>query len=264
MPGHEMQYRSGRGRLAIAAAIAALAAALPLAAQAQSAGKGFLFQEPRWTFGVRGGFDRASANSDIFDFVTNELTLERSDFSALNVSTDLAYSVRPRLDLALSAGYARSKAPSEFRRYVGTDDLPITQTTEFVRIPLTASLKAYLLPRGRTIGSLAWIPSRFSPYVGVGGGAMRFSFEQEGEFVDQESENLDIFRDQLVSDGWAPTAHVLGGFDFSLSPRWGLSTEARYSWGRGDMLNDIDDDFQGYHRIDLSGLSATMGLHVRF
>lgn len=259
-----MLHRIGRTSLGIASMVAVAVAALASPVHAQSAGKGFLFQEPKWTFAVRGGVDRPNARSDIFEFVTDELTLERSDFNGFNVGADLAYSLRPRLDLTFSGGYARSKSPSESRKYVGTDDLPIAQTTVFSRLPLTVGLKGYLLPRGEAIGSLAWIPSRFSPFIGAGGGAVRFAFEQEGEFVDEASENLDIFRDEFIANGWAPTAHVLGGFDLAISPRWGLTTEARYSWGRGVLGEDIDDDFQGFHRIDLSGLSATMGLHVRF
>lgn len=254
---HRFFHRGPRGPLLVLAGIVGFSLAPP--AHAQSAGQGFLFQEPRWTLAVRGGFDRANASSDLFEFVTDTLTLDRSDFSGVNVSMDLAYSIKPRVDLALNVGYSGSKTPSEFRKYVGTDDLPIAQTTRFVRIPLTASVKAYLTPRGQTIGSLAWIPARFSPYVGVGGGAVRYKFEQNGEFVDSESPNLDIFRDRLSTDGWTPTAHGLAGFDFALSPRWGVTTEARYSWARSETSGDFEN-----YRIDLSGLSATMGLHVRF
>ena len=255
MKGH--RFRLHGWLLAVAGISVGLLFAAP--ARAQSAGKGFLFQEPRWTVAVRGGFERANASSDIFDFVTDTLTLDRSDFSGVNVSMDLAYSIKPQLDLALNVGYTGSKTPSEFRKYVGTDDLPIAQTTRFVRIPLTASLKAYLTPRGQSIGSLAWIPARFSPYVGVGGGAVKYKFEQNGEFVDSESPNLDIFRDRLSTNGWAPTAHGLAGFDLALTPRWGVTTEARYSWAKGKTSGDFEN-----YRIDLSGLSATMGLHVRF
>lgn len=262
MPRPGLLHPIGRAGLLAASAVAIAAMASPL--DAQSAGKGFLFQEPQWTFSLKGGVDRPNAGSDIFEFVTTELTLDRSDFVGFNVGADLAYSLRPRLDLTFSAGYARSSAPSESAKWIGTDDLPIAQTTVFSRLPLTVGLKAYILPRGEAIGSLAWIPARFSPFIGAGGGAMRFTFEQEGEFVDEESADLEIFTDQLRSDGWAPTAHVLGGFDFALSPRWGVTTEARYSWGRGELGQDYDDDYQGWHRIDLSGLSATMGLHVRF
>jgi outer membrane protein W len=257
MTGHRFLHRGPRSWLLALAGIAGLSVAAP--AHAQSAGKGFLFQEPRWTLALRGGFDRANASSDLFEFVTDTLTLDRGDFSGVNISADLAYSIRPRLDLSLNVGYTGTHTPSEFRKYVGTDDLPIAQTTKFVRVPVTASVKAYLTPRGQTIGSLAWIPSRFSPYVGVGGGAVKYEFEQDGEFVDSQSPNLDIFRDKLSTDGWTPTAHGLAGFDLALTPRWGVTTEARYSWAKARTSGDFEN-----YRIDLSGLSATMGLHVRF
>jgi hypothetical protein len=214
-------------------------------------------------FAIHGGFDRANARGELFDFVTDSLTLDRGDFSAVRYSMDLAYSITPRLDLSFSGGYASSKTPSESEHYIGTDDLPIAQTTRFTRVPLMASLKVYLLPRGETIGSLAWIPSRFSPFVGAGGGAMMYRFQQEGEFVDSESPDLEIFSDRLVSTGWVPAAQGLAGFDVALSPRWGLTTEGKYTFARKHTDFSDDEDFQDY-RIDLSGLSVTMGFHVRF
>ena len=54
---------------------------LVVPAQAQSAGDGFLFGQPRVTLTARGGFDLARASSDIFSFTTERLTVERGDFS---------------------------------------------------------------------------------------------------------------------------------------------------------------------------------------
>jgi outer membrane protein W len=246
-----------RGGLLALAGLASIAIA---PAHAQSGGSGFLFHQPSWTFAVKGGFDHATAQSDIFEFVTDTLTLDRGDFSGFNVTADLSYRLQPRLDLSFSYGYAGSKTPSEFRKYVGTDDLPIRQTTQFVRMPVTAGLKFYLAPRGQEIGTLAWVPARFAPYVGAGGGMVFYKFRQEGEFVDAQSANLDIFRDELTSKDWAPMVNGLAGVDFALSPRWGVTTEAKYSWAKAEM----GGDYLNFGRIDLSGLSATMGLHVRF
>ena len=58
---------------------------------------------------------------------------------------------------------SRSSTQSEFRHWLDNNDLPIQQTTEFQRVPLTASLKMYLGPPGRSIGRFAWIPKRFAP-----------------------------------------------------------------------------------------------------
>ncbi len=42
----------------------------------------FLFGAPRGSFGVRGSWVFARAGSDLFDFVQQHLTLDKSDFNA--------------------------------------------------------------------------------------------------------------------------------------------------------------------------------------
>jgi opacity protein-like surface antigen len=237
----------------------ALTAALTLpAAAAAQGGDGFLFRPPIGSFTLRGGVDRALGNSDVFEFAHERLTLGSNAFTGFNVGADLAINLSNRVDVVLGVSHARSSARSEFRRFVGEDDLPIEQTTGLARTPVTVSVRAYLAPRGRAVGRFAWIPARVSPYVGVGGGSMWYRFAQEGEFVDEET--LDVFRATLRSSSWTPTAHGLAGAEFSLSPRVALTTEARYSWARADM----SDDFRDFDRIDLSGLVATAGLSLRF
>ena len=138
--------------------------------QAQDTGNGFLFRAPTGEVSFRGGFDRANAGSDIFAFTVKELTLRERDFSALTFGTDVDKVLTPRLDLRFSVGISQTTTPSEFRDFVDNNRQPIEQTTVFMRVPLTASLKAYLTSPGRSIGHFAWIPSRYAPYVGAGGG----------------------------------------------------------------------------------------------
>ena len=247
---------AGRPRMAALALVATLA--LAPAAAAQGGGDGFLFRPPVGSLTLRGGVDRALGNSDVFDFARERLTLGSNALTGFHVGADLGVALADRVDLVLGVGHARSSARSEFRRFVDQDDLPIEQTTALARTPVTASVRAYLTPRGRQIGRLAWVPSRVAPYVGVGGGAMWYRFTQEGDFVDEES--LDVFPATLRSSGWTPTAHGLAGIELSLSPRVALSTEARYNWARAAM----SDDFSDFDRIDLSGLVATAGLSLRF
>ncbi len=253
--------RTPAGPVVMAAILAIGVMLAPSSASAQG-GNGFLFSEPRWTLSVRGGLDRAVAGSDIFTFMTDELTLDKSDFGGFTYGGDLGYAISPRIEIAIGASYVRSERVSEFREFVGTDDLPISQTTTFTRVPVTATLKAYLNPRGRSVGSLAWIPTRFSPYIGVGGGAIFYDLLHEGEFVEEEegTEVFDVFYDRFQSSGSAVTAHGVIGADFALSPRLGITTQGKYNWAESDMSRD----FVGFDRIDLSGFSATMGLMVRF
>lgn len=227
-------------------------------AQAQGSGNGFLFQQPQGSFTIRGGFDRASAGGDLFGFVTDQLTLSRSDFSGPALGADLAFRIAPRLDVVLTGSYATSSAGSEYRRLVDNNSRPIAQATTFRRVPVTASVRAYLTPRGRSVGSFAWVPARFAPYVGAGGGAAWYSFRQTGDFVDPA--NNQVFTDTFTTSGWAPAAQVMAGLDYSLTPRIALTGEGKYTWSRAA----VGQGFTGFNRIDLSGISTTLGLSVRF
>lgn len=226
--------------------------------RAQSAGAGFLFRQPRASLSFRGGYAVPSASSDIFSFTTSELTVRRRDFNALTFGTDLAIRLNHRFDVTLGVSYAGEKTPSEFRNWVDQNNLPIQQTTSFVRVPLIAGLKAYLTPRGRAVGKYAWIPAKYAVYAGVGAGAMWYRFRQDGDFVDFQT--LDVFPDLLQSQGWTPAAQGMLGLELSLLTRLAVSVEGRYTQAKANLSKD----FSGFDAIDLSGVSGTMGLVVRF
>jgi hypothetical protein len=224
---------------------------------AQSAGDGYLFHRPDVTIGVRGGYSHANAASDVFDEVTTNLTLDRGDFSSLAFGADLIAHVNDRVDVMLSGAFSRSKHKSEFRDLVDNNDLPIEQTTSFDRIPFTVNVRLNLASPGRSIGQLAWIPNRIVPYVGAGIGTMRYRFKQEGDFVNFAT-NV-VFPSVLVSEEWTLVGQGLAGIDYNFSPQLGVSLDARYLHARGDL----GPSFKGFERIDLSGVTATVGLSVR-
>jgi outer membrane protein W len=239
----------------VVTAVVALVAALP--AHAQSSGEGFLFHRPNARISVRGGYAVASAGSDLFDFTTENLTLKKSDFSGLSLGAALDVTATDRVSFTVDAGYSRSKKGSEFRNLIDNNDLPIEQTTTFERVPLTANVKLYLSPPGQSVGTAAWIPSRIAPWVGVGGGAMHYRFLQKGDFVDFKTNN--VFRSTFDSNGWAPVLQGMAGAEFSITPSLALTGDARYLWAKGDL----GTDFGGFNKIDLSGVSASIGLSLR-
>ena len=218
----------------------------------------FLFGSPRGYLGVQGGWSFASASSEIFDFVTEQLTVEKGDFNAPTVLVDFAIDVNPHLAATFRFEYSRASIGSESRDWVDQDDNPIVQTTEFSTIPLTGNLKVYLRPRGREISRYAWVASSVVPYVGGGGGLLWYRFEQYGDFVDFD--DLSIFSDTFRSDGWTPTFHVFGGAEIRLHKRLFLSVEARYAWAE----SDLGEDFVDFEPIDLAGFRTSAGINVVF
>jgi hypothetical protein len=239
--------------------VAALAAARAVPAAAQrGGGPGFLFQPPTVSFSVRTGYDRALAGSDLFDFVTRNLTLSRSSFSAHEIAGDMAIWLTPRADLVLGVGYTATSHQSEFRDWVDTNNKPIVQRTSFTRLPLTASYRLYLRPRGVMLGQYAWLPARFAPYIGAGAGLVHYKFRQSGDFIDFTT--LKVFSDAYNSSGSAWAVHALAGMDVAFSSHGALTAEARYTSARASL----DPDFTNFRRIDLSGLSLTAGISMRY
>jgi hypothetical protein len=247
-------------RTALAAGALGLVAtlALPPAALAQHQGDGFLFRQPIGSLALRMGFARPNATSDVYSFLTDQTTLSRNSFAALALAADLSFHATARLDIVLSAGWSGSNAASEMRHWLGPNNDPIQQTTTLQRVPLTASVKYYLLPTGRAVSRFAWVPARYSPYVGAGGGVMYYRLHQWGNFVDPGDST--IFNDAFNASDWTGTVHAFAGVDMAVGPRFVLSGEARYTWAKGAL----GSDFSEFDRIDLSGFSLTAGVAVRF
>lgn len=247
-----------RRRRGLPAAVAALlAAGSPALAQG---GPGFSFRAPTASLSVRAGFGAPSARSDLFEFVTDTLSLDRGDFGGLSAAADVALMASPgsRWALVLGVGHQSSSAMSDFRNWEDGDGRPIEQRTEFRQVPLSLGLRMALTSPGRQIGSLAWVPAQLTPYVTAGGGATWYRFRQRGDFVDFET--LDVFNTTIQASGWGATAYAGGGLEYTLRPGIALATDARWQFGGAD----VGGDFQGFDRIDLSGLAITTGLTFRF
>jgi len=245
--------RTLRALLLTATAITAIAPP----SHAQSAGDGFLFRVPVGAWTMRAGFDRALANSDIFAFATDQLTLSRSDFGSATLGTSLAFRMSPATDIVLDFSYSRSSQGSEFRHWIDNNNQPIEQTTALRRIPLTLGIRHYLSSRGRSIGRFAWIPARRALYVGVGGGMMEYKFSQSGDFIDFETTR--VFFDEYISQGWTPVAQANAGLDLALGRFALLNIEGRYTYAQAPMSSD----FKGFNQMDLSGMAVTAGISLR-
>lgn len=251
-----MSSRSRRTLALAAGMVTGLAAMGPTQAYAQS-GDGFLFKPPTVTITAHAGYAIASAGSEIFEDVTDQLTLQRSDFNSPLVGVTFSLPVSERLDVAADIFYAGSSTRSEFRDFVDESDLPIEQITKLSRTALTVGVKGYLRERGRRVSRLAWIPSRWSPYAGMGAGIMAYQFNQEGDFVDFE--NLDIFSSRFMDEGVAPTFHGLAGVEVMVAPKVVVVAEGRYVWAQSPMGND----FVNFNDVDLSGFQASLGVGFR-
>jgi hypothetical protein len=233
----------------------------PAAAATQrppSSSPDFLLRRPSGSIGVRGSWVFARAGSDLFDFVQNQLTIDKGDFSAPAVAVDVGIALASRLEAVGGFEFSRATTGSQYRAYVDNNGLPINQQTRLQEINLSGSLRWTLMPRGREVSRFAWVPQRVAPYIGAGGGFLWYQFEQAGDFVDFI--DLSVFTDVFKSQGWTPSAHVLGGADIQLYKRLYFSVEGRYLWAAGDLGTDFID----FDPIDLAGFRLAGGINVLF
>jgi hypothetical protein len=218
----------------------------------------FLLGKPKGFFGLHTGMFFPRADSDLFDMITSELTLEKNDFRAWDLGFDFGFHLYEKIDLVFHYDHAKETADSEFRDYIDDQGLPITQTTSLSQSSITVGVKYLLKAPGRRLGEYAWLPSRFVPFVEGGVGALDYSFEQKGDFVD--SETLEIFRASLESSDWTEVIYLGGGTDIYLLKNIYLTLDLRYSLASGKL----GVDFSGFNDIDLDGLRITGGIYWHF
>jgi hypothetical protein len=218
----------------------------------------FLLGQPKGFFELHIGMFAPQADSDVFDMITSKLTLDKSDFRTWDYGFDFGFALYKKMDLVFHFDYSESSQNSEFRDFVDQEGLPIIQKTNLLQSSITAGLKYSLRSQGRRLGEYAWLPTRIVPFVEGGIGALYYSFNQKGDFVDYATS--DIFSAALKSSNWTEVIYLGSGTDIYLLRNIFLTIGLRYSWAS----DGLGDDFIGFDDIDLSGLRLTAGIHWCF
>ena len=218
----------------------------------------FLLKRPIGSVGVRGSWVFARAGSDLFEFLHEQLTIDKADFRGPAVAIDVARAVTPRLDAVFGLEYGSTSMRSEYRHLVDNDFLPIEQTTALRTFHLIGEVRYAFVPRGYAVSRLAWVPRGMVPYAGAGAGAVWHEFEQSGDFVDYVDQS--VFNDTFRSAGWGPTVHAFGGVELHVHRRLFATVEARYVWA--DV--PLDSTFVDFDPIDLAGFRTAAGINVVF
>jgi len=242
--------------LATAAGVSAQSAPNPIVSPPPPSD--FMLGRPKGFISVDGGFLFAAAGSDLYDFITEQLTLDKKSFNTPVFGGRIGVALSPRFEVGVLYENAKSQTASEYRDFIDNAGLPITQTTMRQDHQIAATVRWSLVPSGRRISRFAWIPRTVTPFIGAGAGAIRYTFEQSGSFVDFQT--LRVFDDTFRSEGWAPSVHLLAGTDLRLYRRAYLTGEARYTWSSAPLSADFVD----FDPIDLAGARLGAGLKLVF
>jgi opacity protein-like surface antigen len=188
-------------------------------------------------------------NRELYGFGEND-PLEKSDWIGVYGGAEWRFRVAPSLYIGVHLdGYGRT-LNTEYVDFERPSGRPIEQSLKLNIVPLGASLR--------------WVPRDgrrdISPYLGGGIDAVFYQYEEFGDFIDFFDDELPVIEDHFEDDGAALGFHALAGLRVPVSDDISLTGEARYLWARKDMGDDFGNDL----RIDLSGLSATFGVSIRF
>ena len=226
----------------------------------------FLFGQPRGIVGLSSGWLRASGGG-VFDWFRDYLVLGVDAEGEFIPIGDRAYdtvlfrfvggfSLSPRVDVVLDVTPANRTFASEYEEFT-ENGRPIVQSTRVWQVPINAGVRYWVLPRGRSIGRLAWVPSTVAFHVGAGGGARWYRLQQLGDFVDFV--DLSIHTDGIRSQGWALSRHVSAGVSVRLTRQLFAVAEIRQVWSQAVASRAFD-----FGDIDLNGVQMTGGVEFVF
>jgi hypothetical protein len=205
--------------------------------------------------GFSGGWLRASGGGLLASF-REYLTIDDRGYDTHLFRFVGGFSVTPRADLVFDLAPSKSRTMGEYRELEWESGLPITHSTEILQIPISAGVRYWVVPRGRRIGRLAWVPNTLAFHVGGGGGTRWYKLRQRGDFVDFV--DLLIYRDTPQSQGWALSGHVSAGASIRTTRRLFVVAELRQVWSRTALAGSYFGD------IGLSGLQMTGGVEFVF
>ena len=197
---------------------------------------------------LRAGAFFPRADSNLFADDSELYTVQKSDWRGFSGGAEYSFNLSEQFELGLHIdGYGRS-INTEYRDFERPSGRPNTQTLKLTTAPVGFTLR--FVPCGR---------HHATPYVGVGADVIYYEYEEFGDFIDFEDPALNIISDDFVDQRAAGGFHAVAGLRLPINHDFAITAEGRYLWAKKDM----GEDFRG-NKIDLSGPSAFIGVHISF
>jgi len=195
------------------------------------------------------------AEYTLFQDVCELYAVDKGAFDGVYGGAEYSHVVARNVEASIHLdGYSKT-VDTFYRDYTRPDGSDIFQSLRLRTAPLGVSLR--FVPTSKRV--------RFAPFVGGGVDAVFYQYEESGDFIDFFDPDLTIYGDHFIDDGVAFGLHAFGGLRLYLNRDFAIVGEARYLWSATDMGDDFAPTEPGFkNRIDLSGWTWTVGVHVRF
>jgi opacity protein-like surface antigen len=197
-------------------------------------------------FRLRVGSFRPDGDSQYWDDKRIDFTGDPSDFENASIGADYLLSLNPHFGVLFSGSYFQGDTTQSYRDFVDNRGDRIRHDTRLDIGSFTGGL----------MFNLTGPDAPIIPYVGVGGGLYSWRLEESGDFIDFNTPHRDIFTANLKSDGVAFGHYFLAGLEAPITRRVSVFAEGR--WTRVD--DDLNGDFEGFGKLDLSGREVAAGI----
>jgi hypothetical protein len=192
------------------------------------------------------------AELTLFQDVCELYTVSQSDFDGVYGGIEYNYVPMSWVELGVSFDYYSETTDSSYR-----DARDVWQSLRLRSAPLGLTVR--VLPTSKK--------AKVVPFVGGGVDAVFWRYEEYGDFIDFYDPEQPVIYDAFYSEGTAFGLHALGGLRVYVNRDFAIVGEGRYQWAKDDMGEDFSPNAPGeefVNRIDLSGWTFTVGVHVRF
>ncbi len=187
--------------------------------------------------------------------------VEKSDFYSVYGGVEYNRTLMDNVEVGIHVDGSGRTVDTSYRDYIRPDGSEIRQSLKFDQVPLGVTIR--FLPTSKR--------AKVVPYLGGGVDAVFWNYEESGDFIDfmDPDCNTDlgcpVYSDHFKANGAAFGFHALGGVRVYINRDFAIVAEGRYQWAEDDMHDDFSPNEPGLvNRIDLTGATFTVGVHIRF
>ncbi|MCP4897536.1 MAG: hypothetical protein GY906_11240 [bacterium] len=200
---------------------------------------------------LRFGLFEPNADSRYWDDKFADFTGKPSDFRDFFMGFDYIWRLNSTSGIVFGLGFYEGKASQAYKDWTDAGGRDVSHRTSLRTGEMTI---AWVLQFGRR-------GVQITPYIGVGGGFMWYTFEEAGSFIDFGDPELPIFNAAYRATGNEPMYFGLIGLDIPAGHTFGIVIEGRWKNAETVLGHDFSD-LPG--EFDLSGLELTAGFSWNF